>query len=218
MSTISNKALYQWIYADARDIIPYLVRVHNKQERRGIQPKAQKVPYSKQNFDLRTSQGSRETEGRRPPGNRYGGARQSKAALKVTAERETRYTRIAKLSAKTAHNMRVGLTRRLSRMPQRLRASITYDNGSENTDHEETNRILGTRSYFYEAYHSWEKGTVENAIGPIRRFLLKKTDFAIVSSKDPRRFERWINNRPRKCLNFKTPAEAMKAERVVLTG
>lgn len=209
---VSHEAVYQWIYEDARDLIPYLVRAHKKREQRGYSRKHTKSHIPNR---IPLSERPKEAETRRVAGHwetDTAVSRQSKAALQVSAERKTRYTRIAKLPAKTAHAMRVGLTRRLSRVPQRLRASITYDNGTENTDHEETNRILGTKSYFCEPYHSWEKGTVENTIGIIRRFLPKKTDFAIVSSKDIRRIERWINNRPRKCLNFKTPAEAMKAE------
>ena len=211
-SPISHEAIYQWIYADERELIPYLVRAHKKRERRGYSRKHKKshIPNRISILErpteatLRTVAGHWETD--------TAVSRQSKVALQITTERKTRYTRIAKLPAKTAHAMRIGLTRRLSRLPKRLRASITYDNGTENTDHEEINRILGTKSYFCEPYHSWEKGTVENTIGIIRRFLPKKTDFAIVSSKDIRRLERWINNRPRKCLNFKTPAEAMRAE------
>lgn len=217
-SPISYEAIYQWIYADARDLIPYLVRAHKKRERRGYSRKHKKshipnrISISERPKDatFRTSVGHWETD--------TAVSRQSKAALQVSAERKTRYTRIGKLPAKTARAMRVALTRRLSRIPTDMRKTITYDNGSENTDHEETNRILGTQSYFCEPYHSWEKGTVENTIGLVRRFLPKKTDFAIVSSKDIRKIEYWLNNRPRKCLNFKTPAEAMKAERVALTG
>lgn len=91
--------------------------------------------------------------------------------------------------------------------------SFTYDNGSENTEHELVNKILGTTSYFCEPYHSWEKGTVENTIGLIRRRLPKKTDFATISNKELQGIERWLNNRPRKCLNFNTPAEALRQER-----
>lgn len=69
-----------------------------------------------------------------------------------------------------------------------------------------------------DCHHFSPISPVENTIGLVRRFLPKKTDFAIVSSKDIRRIERWLNNRPRKCLNVKTTAEAMKAERVALAG
>lgn len=211
-SSISHEAIYQWIYAEEQELIPFLVRAHKKRQHRGYSRKHKKshipnrisITERPKKIEQRKDVGHWETD--------TAVSRQSKAALQITTERKTRYTRIAKLPAKTAHAMRVALARRLSRVPTHLRKSITYDNGTENTDHEETNRILGTQSYFCEPYHSWEKGTVENTIGLVRRFLPKKTDFAIVSSKNIRKIERWLNNRPRKCLNFKTPAEAMRDE------
>ena len=210
--SISYEAIYGWVYADAKDLIPCLVRARKQRQRRGYSRKHKKshipnrisIIKRPKRIKHRKQAGHWETD--------TAVSRQSKAALQVTTERKTRYTRIAQLPAKTAHAMRVALTRRLSKVPTHMRASITYDNGTENTDHEITNRILGTQSYFCEPYHSWEKGTVENTIGLVRRFLPKKTDFAIVLSKDIRTVERWLNNRPRKCLNFKTPAEAYKAE------
>lgn len=217
-NTVSHEAIYQWIYEDARDLIPYLVRAHKKRQRRGYSRKHKKSHIPNR---IAISARPKEAEKRRVAGHwetDTAVSRQSKAALQVTTERKTRYTRIAPLPAKTARAMRIGLTRRLARVPRGLRKTITYDNGTENTDHETTNRILGTQSYFCEPYHSWEKGTVENTIGLVRRFLPKKTDFAIVSSKDIRTIERWLNNRPRKCLHFLTPAEAMRVERVALTG
>ena len=74
--------------------------------------------------------------------------------------------------------MSIALTRRLRRYPTELRLSITYDNGPENAEHMRTNKILGTCSYFCEPFHSDERGTVENTIGLVRRFLPKKTNLA----------------------------------------
>ena len=88
--------------------------------------------------------------------------------------------------------------------------TLTYDNGSENVDHQQVNRALGTRSYFCDPYCSWQRGSVENAIGLVRRYLPKKTDFAHVSMAQLKTIETRINNRPRKCLDFRTPAEVFK--------
>ena len=67
--------------------------------------------------------------------------------------------------------------------------SITYDNGCENVEHEYTNKVLGSRSYFCEPFHSWEKASIENAIGLIRRFFPKKTDFNLVPKEQVKRVE-----------------------------
>ncbi len=93
-----------------------------------------------------------------------------------------------------------------------MRKSITYDNGSENGQHQRVNEVLGTKSYFCKPFHSWERGAVENAIGLVRRYLPKKTDFSKVSKHELKKIQNRINNRPRKCLNFKTPAEVFKSK------
>lgn len=209
---VSHEAVYQWVYADERDLIPYLVRAHKKRQLRGHTRKHRKshipnrIPISERPkaVEKRQVAGHWETD--------TAVSRQSKAALQVSIERKTRYTRLAKLKAKSAREMSNALVRRLSSVPKHLRRTVTYDNGSENSEHERTNKTLGTKSYFCERFHSWEKGTVENDIGIVRRFLPKKTDFATVLSKDIRALEYWMNNRPRKCLNYSTPAEVWKAE------
>jgi IS30 family transposase len=127
-------------------------------------------------------------------------------------ERKTRYAKLAKLNAKTSRAMSVALIRRLSLYPTQLRVSITYDNGPENAEHMRTNEALGTSSFFCEPFHSYERGTVENTIGLVRRFLPKKTNLAKISQVHLSKIEYWLNNRPRKCLGFKTPAELFTAE------
>ncbi|MDH4183227.1 MAG: IS30 family transposase, partial [Nitrospinota bacterium] len=92
------------------------------------------------------------------------------------------------------------------------------DNGSENADHALVNRTLGTDSYFCAPYHSWEKGTVENTIGLVRRWLPKKTNLDTVSDDKIKEIERWLNDRPRKCLGYKTPLEVFNKLSVALAG
>ena len=114
---------------------------------------------------------------------------------------------IDKLERNTAKDVRSCLIARLKALPENLRRSCTYDNGSENTEHELVNEELGTQSYFCHPYASWEKGTIENTNGLIRRFFPKKTDFALVSVEQVKIVEDLLNNRPRKCLNYRTPTE-----------
>lgn len=210
--SISHEAVYQWVYAEERDLILHLVRAHKKRQQRGHTRKHRKSHIPNR---ISITERPKEVERRQVAGHwetDTAVSRQSKNTLQMTVERKTRYTKITQLKDKSAREMSNALIRRLARFPKHLRQTLTYDNGTENTEHERTNKTLGTKSYFCEPYHSWEKGTVENTIGVARRFLPKKTDFAIVSSKDIRTLERWMNNRPRKCLNYSTSAEALKAE------
>jgi IS30 family transposase len=134
-------------------------------------------------------------------------SRASRAALNVLVERKSRYLNLTLLPGKTSIHTRRAIVGRLSAYPKGSRRSITYDNGSENVDHCAVNRELSTRSYFCHPYRSWEKGTVENTAGLVRRFIPKKTDLGIVSELDLAEIEWALNNRPRKCLGFQTPAE-----------
>jgi len=85
--------------------------------------------------------------------------------------------------------------------------SITYDNGKEFSKHEIINKEFNIQSYFCKPYHSREKGTIENIIGIIRRFFPKGTDFDMVTNKQIKRVEDWINTRPMKVLGYLTPNE-----------
>jgi len=209
---ISHEAIYQWIYREACPLIPCLARSHRKRLNRGHTRKHPR-PHIPERISIlqrpaivahRTQAGHWEAD--------TVVSRRSLAALQVVVERKARFTKVKRLSRKSAAAMRAGLNRTLARFPQRLRRTITYDNGTENVEHQRVNQLLGTRSFFSEPHHPWEKGTVENTIGLIRRFLPKKTDFAKVHRNELRRIEHRLNNRPRKCLGFRTPAEVFRAE------
>ena len=209
--SISHEAIYQWLYTDARKLIPLLVRAHKNRKRRGYSRRHKKTHIPER---ISIKERPEHVLNRQEPGHWETDtaiSRQSLAALQVSVERKTRITKLGKLPRKGAHQMSTSLTRRLSRYPKAFRLSITYDNGTENTEHVRTNKVLGTRSYFCEPFHSWERGTVENTIGLVRRFFPKKTDFAKISKNRIKSVERWLNNRPRKCLGFKTPAEVFAA-------
>lgn len=216
--SISHEAIYQWVYSEARHLIPCLVRAHRKRKNRGYSRRHKKT-HIPERVSIRKRPAR--VQKRRQAGHWETDtviSRKSVAALQVTVERKARYTRIARLPKKGSWDMSIALTRRLSRYPEAMRLTLTYDNGTENTEHLRTNRILGMRSYFCEPYHSWERGTVENTIGLVRRFFPKQTDFAMISKNQIQSVERWLNHRPRKCLGFKTPAEVFKSTSVALTG
>lgn len=211
-SSISHEAIYQWIYTEERSLIPCLTHAHMRRKRKGQgkRHKSLHIPHRKAITERPEIVQTRTEAGHWEPDTVI--SRQSKAALLVTVERKTRYAKLRKLKAKAAKDVRIALNRTLSQYPEHLRRTLTYDNGSENVEHEKTNKVLKTSSYFCAPYHSWEKGTVENTIGLVRRFLPKKTDFSSVTIADLRRIENWLNNRPRKCLQFRTPAEAFREE------
>lgn len=137
-------------------------------------------------------------------------SRQSKAGLVVLRERKMQVTLISKVNRITADEVQKSIVKMLKRFPDKLKLSITYDNGKEFTNHKIIESLLGTESWFCHPYHSWEKGSVENTNGLIRRFFPKKTNFSLISSRDIKTVEILLNNRPRKSLGFLTPNEVLE--------
>lgn len=212
---ISHEAIYQYIYDKnvrlEEDLVPYLARGHSKRQHKG-----HRHTHTSSHIPHRISINERPK--RILKRNQFGHwetdsvvSRQSLNALNVIVERKSRYTVITKLKRKSAQQTRFAVTHALSHLDAPARRTITYDNGSENVEHRQTNKNLGTRSYFCNPFHSWEKGTVENTIGLIRRVFPKKTDFSKLTHYEIKTLERKLNNRPRKCLSFKTPLEVFSA-------
>ena len=87
-----------------------------------------------------------------------------------------------------------------------FRKTITFDNGTEFAHHYVLHRI-NFKTFFCDPHAPWQKGSIENAIGRMRRFLPRKTDLAHLSDQDFNAMLQIYNNTPRKCLGYKTPAE-----------
>lgn len=118
-----------------------------------------------------------------------------------------RKERKTKLVRKGAQETKDAVINRLKRLPARARKSLTMDNGTENAQHEDITANIGIKCFFAHPYSSWERGTNEHINGIIRWYLPKGTDFSKISEQEIAQIESLINNRPRKCLGFKTPLE-----------
>jgi IS30 family transposase len=214
---ISHEAIYQWIYAQAPELKRYLARARPKRRWRGYGRRGMLVSIPRR-ISIRHRPkvvGRRRQWGHWEADTMVDGYR--RAGIQVVVERRTRYSCLSKLVPLSPVAMRRALGRRLSRFPPGLRRTLTYDNGSENTQHYLTNQRLGTQSYFCDPYQSWQRGTVENTIGLARRWLPKKTDLLTLSPVTVKWVEQWLNHRPRKCLDYRTPAEVLKSASVALT-
>jgi transposase, IS30 family len=114
-------------------------------------------------------------------------------------------------SNKTAALIATSLKSLLGCLPRSLRQTITFDNGTEFAHHSELHD-LNLKTFFCDTYSPWQKGGVENAIGRMRRFLPRKTDLAQLSDEQFNTLIAIYNNTPRKCLDYKTPAEVFFAQ------
>jgi transposase, IS30 family len=128
-------------------------------------------------------------------------------AVLTVHERSSRIILATRPPDKAAKRVARHLLRLFTPLPPHLRKTITFDNGTEFARHKALHR-LAIETFFCDPYAPWQKGGIENAIGRMRRFLPRKTDLATLTDQ---RFDTLIsayNNTPRKCLDFRTPAEA----------
>jgi transposase, IS30 family len=128
-------------------------------------------------------------------------------AVLTVHERASRIILATRPADKAAGRVARHLLRLFAPMPQQLRRTVTFDNGTEFARHQALH-ALAFKTYFCDPYSPWQKGGIENAIGRMRRFLPRKTDLATLPTRRFNALVRAYNNTPRKCLDFRTPAEA----------
>jgi IS30 family transposase len=129
----------------------------------------------------------------------------AKDCVATLVERKTGLVLIGKLADRTAR----GLSRRLTRLIRGAGhvETVTADNGTEFHDYQRVERLTGAAFYFARPYHSWERGSNENANGLIRQYLPKGASMAGLSQHQCNAIARKLNTRPRKRLGFRTPLE-----------
>lgn len=207
---ISYEAIYQWIYTENRAYIAYLPRGHRKRRKRGSckNKRAIKIPNR-----ISIKQRSEEANLRAEFGHLEADTAVNRCSLFcicVSIDRMTRMCSIIKMKNCSSQEMHDALIKSWSYIAETNKIkSITYDNGKENTKHELTNLYFDSKSFFARPYRSCDKGSVEQVIGLIRRYLPKKTDFALISQETLDRIAYDLNTRPRKCLGYKSPFEAL---------
>lgn len=208
---ISHEAIYQYIYhprtEGREELIACLRRAHRKRKQKGIgrKEKKTKIP-NRVSIDERP----KSVESRRYWGHWEGDSlisRKSTVSLNSLAERKSRLLFLSRIKRKGAEETKDAIISRLQKLPARMRKTLTLDNGTENAKHEEITARTGVQCYFAHPYSSWERGTNENINGLVRWYLPKGTDFSKISDEHIAHIESLINNRPRKCLGFKTPIE-----------
>lgn len=163
--SISHEAIYQYIYhqqtPNRLELIACLRRAHKKRKQKGISRKERntKIP-NRISIDLRP----KSVETRRKFGYWEGDSlvsRKSTAALNSLTERKSRLVLLTKLDCKSAVETKNAIISRLQHLPPDAKRSLTLDNGTENTQHQEITNVLGTICFFAHPYASWERGIMK---------------------------------------------------------
>jgi IS30 family transposase len=208
---ISHETIYRFIYAQLtrsndRTWRNYLPRA---KARRGYRGHKGGSPANFIKDRVSIHQRPQEVEDRRALGNwesdfilfsKYG---QSVLALH---DRNSRILWATRPKNRTAAPTARALMALLKPLPPAFRKTMTFDNGTEFSHHAKLHRI-NLNTFFCDPHSPWQKGSIENAIGRLRRFLPRKTDLASLNDTDFNACIRTYNNTPRKCLGYKTPAE-----------
>ena len=133
---------------------------------------------------------------------------QGGSVLVTASERKTRLSVVALSPDKTAESVKTALVNALTPLAADVK-TLTYDNGKEFAFHQAIADELEAKGYFAHPYHSWERGLNENMNGLIRQYAPKGSCFDHLTEEDTKSIMNKLNNRPRKCLGFKTPNEIM---------
>lgn len=210
--SISHETIYQHIYADKRaggDLHRHLRHRNKSYRKRGSQRERRGRLKNQVMIDQRPSvveERSRigdwemDTVIGRPGG----------PVLVTMVERRSRYTLIAKASSKESLAVGAAIVEASHGYRDKM-LTTTYDNGKEFALHELLAEILGAEAYFAHPYHSWERGLNENTNGLIRQYFPKGTDFSKITEKEVMTVQSKLNSRPRKCLDYRTPNDILKA-------
>jgi IS30 family transposase len=206
--SISHESIYKWIYGKGKDynLQQYLLR---RKRKRGSRPcrkvKVSRIP-ARVSIDQRPSIdnqfGHWEGDTVHFSGN--------KGAIVTLYEKESKLTLGAKLNSRSTEETIGCIECLLSQVPRKGKKTLTFDNGSEFTDHQRLVKSHQLKTYFCDAYASWQKGGVENANGILRRFVPKGSKAQDYTQEQIQIYLHRINGIPRKSLGYKTPYETFQ--------
>ncbi len=210
---ISHEAIYQWLRQDKRNggkLYRFLRQSHKKRRKKyGSTLKRYRI----QN-QTSIEQRPQAANLRKRIGNWEGDTMEGKnhqGRLLTLVDRKSRYTMALKLPNKVSATVIRTIRRSLAKLPRSARRTLTLDNGTEYTHFKEIEERLGTQVYFAHPYSSWERGTNENTNGLLRQYFPKQVDLTQISNQQLASSVVQLNNRPRKCLNWRTPKEVFLA-------
>jgi IS30 family transposase len=133
------------------------------------------------------------------------GTKNSQIATLV--ERHTRYVVLAKVDTKDTETVINALIKQAHKLPKELYKSLTWDRGHEMADHKRFTLATDIEVYFCDPQSPWQRGSNENTNRLLRQYFPKGTDLSVYSQAKLNAVARELNERPRKTLNFETPAE-----------
>lgn len=208
---IGKDSIYKFIYDQRKELVKYLRCQKGKYRRRygtRIREK-QREELKKKRIDKRPAIVEKRERIGDWEGDTIVGAERTKQIL-THVERKSGLLLADKLERATAEETKIKNVARFDTVPKEKKHTLTYDNGTTFAEYEMTEKKTGIEIFFANAYHSWERGSNENANGLLRQFFPKKSSFAMITQRQIDEVCGLINNRPRKRLGYLTPNEVFR--------
>jgi IS30 family transposase len=209
---VSHETIYRSLYIQARGALKKELLQHLRRYRamRRSRSHTQKTAeHGRITNTVSISERPPSVEDRAVPGHWEGdlifGSNNSQVATLV--ERQTRYVMMAKVDSKDTETVINALVKQAHKLPKELYASLTWDRGSEMADHQRFTLATHIKVYFCDPQNPWQRGSNENSNGLLRQYFPKGTDLSVHSQAKLNAVARQLNERPRKTLNFETPAQ-----------
>ncbi len=213
---VSHETIYRSLFVQARGVLKKELLQHLRSKRmiRRSKQASQKGGGRGQITDIVSiSKRPASVEDRAVPGHWEGdllsGSKNSYIATLV--ERHTRYVMLAKVANKDTRTVVSALIKQAKKLPSELYKSLTWDRGKELADHRRFTLATDIDVYFCDPQSPWQRGSNENTNGLLRQYFPKGTDVSVYSQADLNKVARQLNERPRKTLDFETPAERFNA-------
>ena len=213
---VSHETIYRSLFVQARGVLKKELLQHLRSKRmiRRSKQASQKGDGRGQITDIVSiSKRPASVEDRAVPGHWEGdllsGSKNSYIATLV--ERHTRYVMLAKVANKDTRTVVSALIKQAKKLPSELYKSLTWDRGKELADHRRFTLATDIDVYFCDPQSPWQRGSNENTNGLLRQYFPKGTDVSVYSQADLNKVARQLNERPRKTLEFETPAERFNA-------
>ncbi|WP_175736016.1 IS30 family transposase [Burkholderia ambifaria] len=209
---VSHETIYRSLYIQARGALKRELLEHLRRSR-AMRRSRQHTLKTEDRTNIRDAISISERPGtaedRAIPGHwegdlLFGNANSQIATL---VERQTRFVMLVKIASKDSEAVVNALIRHAGKLPQELYKSLTWDRGTEMAGHKRFTVATDIKVYFCDPQHPWQRGTNENTNGLLRQYLPKGTDLSAYSQAKLNAIARRLNERPRKTLNFDTPAE-----------
>ena len=213
---VSHETIYRSLFVQARGVLKKELLGHLR-SKRTIRRSKQATQKGSDHGQIKDMISIRErpasVEDRAVPGHWEGdllsGSKNSHIATLV--ERHTRYVMLAKVANKETNTVVSALIKQAKKLPTELYKSLTWDRGKELAAHKQFTLATDIDVYFCDPQSPWQRGSNENTNGLLRQYFPKGTDLSVYSQADLNRVARQLNERPRKTLEFETPAERFNA-------